>query len=584
MVKSKFLVYTGAMKVIRIGTRSSKLALWQTMHTKELLEGAHQGLVCEVVPFVTEGDKSQAKGKPLPEIGGKGLFTLELEDALRDGRIDIAVHSLKDLPTEETPGLTLGAIYGRTEVRDMYLSDTCAFADLPQGSVIGTSSIRRQAQLLAKRPDLIVRPIRGNIDTRIRKMESGEYDAILLASAGVKRLGVTAKYIEMLPLEWMLPAPGQGALAVQCRQDDSETLHALKAIHDTPLAQEIAVERDFLAYLESGCSAPVGAFARTSGDGNELVLDALVASPDGTHLIRFEMHGSPDTLGMRSAEYAKQKGATQILASIHKKRGELPLKGMRVVITRPFEEAVEMATEVTRLGGEGIVAPTIAISPILPNPEFSKILSELQTFDWLIFTSTNAVKIFFDQYGSKPLPHDLKTAVVGPSTRRALEERGIIADAVPKNWDSEHIPDVLGVVDGLRILLPQALVAGKNLEQMLGARGALVKTVAIYETLEIGLTLETIQDILQGVDVVLFTSGSQVKGWMSQQNVTPELLAVFVRAVKGCIGSSTRKVLEEFGFTATLVGKTNTTDGLIEALTDYIAHPSYGTPTSPQTE
>ena len=211
---------------IVIGSRISRLAMWQTKHIIDQLQQAWPGLDCQVEPFVTKGDKNL--DQPLPQIGGKGLFTLELEKALLDGRIHLAVHSLKDLPVEDADGLTLGAIGGRADVRDVLIgANGCTLGSLPLEAVVGTSSLRRQAQLLYARPDLQVRSIRGNVETRIRKVQEGQYDATVLAAAGVTRLELDQHISQWLPLDVMLPAPGQGALGIQCRVGDEFTLELL---------------------------------------------------------------------------------------------------------------------------------------------------------------------------------------------------------------------------------------------------------------------------------------------------------------------------------------------------------------------
>ncbi len=231
---------------IIIGSRTSRLAMWQTRHIIDQLQQAWPGLECQVEPFVTKGDKTL--DKPLPQIGGKGLFTLELEQALLDGRIDLAVHSLKDLPVEDAAGLTLGAIVGRADVRDVLIAaEGVTLGSLALEAVVGTSSLRRQAQLLYARPDLQVRSIRGNVETRIRKVDEGQYDATILAAAGVMRLELERHIAQWLPLDVMLPAPGQGALGVQCRAGDEATLYLLSAVHQADVAAAVTAERSFLA-------------------------------------------------------------------------------------------------------------------------------------------------------------------------------------------------------------------------------------------------------------------------------------------------------------------------------------------------
>jgi hydroxymethylbilane synthase len=296
-----------------IGSRTSRLALWQSRHIAERLQAAWPGLSCRIEPFVTQGDRTL--DRPLPEIGGKGLFTAELEEGLRQGQIDIAVHSLKDLPVENAPGLTLGAIVGRADVRDALISrHGLGLADLPPGARVGSSSLRRQAQLLAWRPDLVVLPIRGNVESRAHKVAAGDYDATILAAAGLERLGLGDQVSEWLPLERFLPAPGQGALAVQCRAADQTTLALLAAIEDGPVRQATEAERAFLSLLGGGCSAPIAAYATAAADG--LALRGLVASPDGRRMIRVEAHG-PDPQAVAAAPVAespRQGAATMLFA------------------------------------------------------------------------------------------------------------------------------------------------------------------------------------------------------------------------------------------------------------------------------
>ncbi len=252
--------------------------------------------------------------KPLPEIGGKGLFTQELENELRSGAVHCAVHSLKDLPVEDANGLTVGCIPTRAEVRDALVAAKDLTVDtLPRGAVVGTSSLRRSAQLLALRPDLEVKSLRGNVDTRVRKALDGQYDAVVLAGAGLSRLGLGAHVKEWIPLELMLPAPGQGALAVQCRTNDEQTLTLLRALDDAATRQAATAERAFLAGLGGGCAVPVAAFAAVEGN---IKLRGLVASPDGKRVIRVNGKGEePQALGMRLAQQALAEGASEILAT-----------------------------------------------------------------------------------------------------------------------------------------------------------------------------------------------------------------------------------------------------------------------------
>jgi hydroxymethylbilane synthase len=302
---------------IVIGTRGSKLALRQTNWVKAELEKYHAGLQVEVQIISTKGDR--VLDISLPKLGeqGKGLFTKELEDAIFERRVDIAVHSLKDLPTEIPAGLHIGAICEREDVRDALVArgDVKSFNDLPRAAVLGTSSLRRQAQIRATRPDLIIEPVRGNVDTRLRKLDSGEYDAIVLASAGLHRLGFEHRITERLSEELVLPAVGQGALAIETRSDDAAVNEIIQALNhqDTRLACE--AERAFLKGLGGGCLVPIAGRARIQGE--VLALSGLVASPDGSKIVRGH-HSGPMveamSIGKQLAVELIEQGADGILA------------------------------------------------------------------------------------------------------------------------------------------------------------------------------------------------------------------------------------------------------------------------------
>jgi hydroxymethylbilane synthase len=301
---------------VTLGTRASALARAQTDTVVELLTAARPELTCETKVISTAGDRTQASGEPLPEIGGKGLFTADLERALREGEIDLAVHSLKDLPTEDADGVVVGAVGAREDVRDCLVArEGLRLADLPPGAVVGTSSLRRSAQLRALRPDLDVRSIRGNVDTRIAKVRDGAYDAAVLAAAGVRRLGIEDAVSEWLDADTMLPAPGQGALAIQCRAEDGAVLALLAEIDDPRARAETTAERAFLGALGAGCAAPVAALAVTTATPR-VRLQGLVASVDGGQMVRVQGEGDPQAIGDELAREALAGGADRILAAI----------------------------------------------------------------------------------------------------------------------------------------------------------------------------------------------------------------------------------------------------------------------------
>jgi len=298
------------MKLI-FATRPSALARWQTRWVINALKGIHPDLECREKIITTQGDK--ILDKPLPEIGGKGLFTQELESELLSGAVHCAVHSLKDLPVENPAGLTIGCIPARAEVRDALISAKGqALQTLPAGASIGTSSLRRSSQILSFRPDIKTESLRGNVDTRLRKALDGQYDAIILAGAGLIRLGLDKHVTEWLALEVMLPAPGQGALAVQCRADDQTTLSLLSLLEHGPTRKAITAERAFLSGLGGGCSIPVAAYATSS---QMITLTGLVASPDGRQIIKVSRPGDDaEELGHKLAQDAIAQGASEILA------------------------------------------------------------------------------------------------------------------------------------------------------------------------------------------------------------------------------------------------------------------------------
>jgi hydroxymethylbilane synthase len=305
---------------LRIGTRGSLLAKWQAEYVRKRLFSA-AGVETEIVVIKTSGDKFA--NAPLIQIGGKGIFVKELEDALMDESIDVAVHSVKDLPTEIHSRLSFPAVFRREDVRDCLVSASGAtLANLRQGARIGTGSLRRQSQLRHIRPDLDVRDLRGNVDTRLRKAQSGEYDAILLAKAGLDRLGWTDRITETFAPDLFLPAVGQGAIAAECRLSDSEAAEVLGPLDDAESRSAIIAERALLSALQGGCQVPLGAWART--ERGEFVLEACVCSVDGAQYVRQRATATPEqaaALGEHVARLLIEAGAQSILESVRSQLG-----------------------------------------------------------------------------------------------------------------------------------------------------------------------------------------------------------------------------------------------------------------------
>ena len=305
---------TAPPRFVTVGTRASALALHQTELAVVALKRAHPDVRFEIVRFTTKGDRDLEHS--LPEIGGKGVFTEELERALRSGEIGLAVHSLKDLPTEQSPGLAVGAVLERADPSDVLVSRSGKpLADLPPSPGIGTSSTRRAAQIAALRPDVRLLELRGNVPTRVKKAlaADGPYDAIVLAAAGLDRLGLSPAISERFSPERLMPAPGQGAIALQCRAEGPVRAIIASVNHEATWAA-VTAERAFLAGLEGGCAAPVAAYARL--DGGQLALQGLVASGDGKQVLRFEQKGTPsdaESLGRALAESALAAGAAELM-------------------------------------------------------------------------------------------------------------------------------------------------------------------------------------------------------------------------------------------------------------------------------
>lgn len=303
--------------VLRIATRGSRLALWQAEHVRSALSRLHPELTFELIPITTTGDK--IIDRPLAKYGGKGLFIKELEQALFDDRADIAVHSMKDVPMDMPNGLDIPVILEREDARDAVVTNAgVAFSALKQNATIGTSSLRRKSQLLARRKDLDVRDLRGNVTTRLEKLRDGEFDAIILAAAGLKRLGFGDLISSMFEPGEIIPAVGQGAIGIQCRLSDLRTQALIQPLHHRTSGLCVAAERAMSAILEGACDVPLAAYATINA--GELRLTGMVASVDGLRVVRDEIAGTPDNgieLGRRLGEALLAGGAAAILDELH---------------------------------------------------------------------------------------------------------------------------------------------------------------------------------------------------------------------------------------------------------------------------
>ena len=574
--------------MIRIGTRTSQLALWQSKHVAALLEAAWSHVRCELVPLVTQGDRRL--DRPLPEIGGKGLFTAELEDALRNGVIDVAVHSLKDLPVEDSPGLTVGAIPSRVDVRDVLIAGPAwSLATLPQQARVGTSSLRRQAQLAAYRPDLRVEPIRGNVDTRLRKVLAGEYHAVVMAAAGLARLGLEAHIREWLDLALMLPAPGQGALGVQCRSD-ADLLNLLAPLDDARTRAAVTAERRLLQELGGGCSVPIAALATLDGAAR-ITLIARVVSLDGRAMLTVTTAGEdPQRLAEDAAAMLLQQGAATILRDARQATqakgvslpGEgdvqpsvpvvLPLVGRRVLVTRAVEQAMPLAKLLEEAGAQVMLLPTVRIVPLSPAVE-GQGDDMLDGVDVLIFTSANAVRTFVEGYPGAVRRITAGTVTplvvaIGPATEAVLRAAGMEAAFVPDEYTATALPARLGDLTGKRVLLPRSALGDAVLPDALRSLGAQVTELRLYTTVATEPDRASVDRLLAAgrPDYVTYTSPSTVNGlrtWMAADARLADLLAM---AQPVCIGPTTAQALEGTAKTAPIVAQTHTVEGMVAAM------------------
>lgn len=541
--------------VLTIGSRGSQLALWQARHIQAQL--SELGVETRIEIIRTTGDK--ITDVPLAKVGGKGLFTKEIEEALLDGRIDLAVHSLKDLPTELPEGLALAAIPEREETADALIG--ARLDDLPAGACVGTSSLRRAAQLRALRPDLVIENIRGNLDTRLRKLDEGQYHAILLAAAGLRRLGWAGRIAELLTADRMVPAVGQGALAIETRAG-GPALELCKALDHAPTRAAVTAERALLAALGGGCQVPIGAHARVGEDG-VLRLTAVVAHPEGHTLLRHEDEGpagEAEALGRRAAEALLNSGARVILHQVY---GDAPpLAGLRILNPRAAEQAGPLSTKLRTLGAEVVELPAIELVGL----EFERLYAG--SFDWIVFTSANAARFFFGAGVAQV--EGAKVCAIGPATAAALGALGVEVDLVAEEHQAEGVAAALGQQDlaGRRILLPAALATREVLPRELSAMGALVTTLPVYRNrVPEGLAAAAQALFAQGARPhwVLFTSPSTVKNLLAAAG-----REAFDGVRVAALGPVTADAARRHGLRVDVEANPSTSEALVEALVQFV--------------
>ncbi len=513
------------MRTLRIGSRGSALAKWQAQHIAARL--AKLGAATEIFYIKTSGDRAPQAG--ISQFGVKGVFIKEIEDALLDGRIDLAVHSLKDVPTEMPISLVFPSICEREDPRDALISANGAKLEkLETGSRVGTSSLRRQAQLRRARPDLEFIEMRGNVDTRLRKLDEGEYDAIVLAKAGLDRLGLGERITEILSPDVCLPAVGQGALAIEACVAKEDLLALLAQLDHAPTRAAVTAERALLREVEGGCQIPLGAWARV--EGGVLVLDARIVSLDGEDCVRKQVSGpvtDPDGLGVRAARELLAAGAGRILRSARRESPAMesgfaegqPLAGLRIVVTRAPEQSRDLTQRLSNLGANVISLPAIAFEDPHDLQPLDAAIQQLASFDWLLFTSSNAARFFarrcralgFEISALRNRERPLFVAAVGPATSEAAAAEGFVVGHMAEEFRSAELARELNdQLRGRSVLLPRSDLAAPDLAEALRNAGAEVTEVVAYRTVPTSTAApEALELARRGdVDVICFFSAS----------------------------------------------------------------------------
>ena len=557
------------MSRLRIGTRGSPLALWQANRVASAIAESG-GPPTELVIIRTSGDRPSER--PLAEEGGKRLFVKEIEEALLDGRVDLAVHSAKDLPADRLPGLTVAAVLERGNPHDSIVLN----ADRPSGGSadgilraggirVGTGSIRRTAQLRHAYPHLDILPIRGNVGTRLGKLDDGRYDALILAAAGLQRLDLAHRIAAHLPFELCLPAPGQGILAAEYRGDDTATRAVVATLADAETATALTAERTLVEALGADCRTPLGAMATVEGDS--LRLRVIIATPEGSQLVRHDATGPLDDaagLGAQLARTLLDGGAARLLR---------PLAGRRVLITRPRHQAADFADALRALGADPVIVPMIRIVPPDDERPLVQACADAASFDWIVFTSANGVEAMLSRLpGPGRGLGDARIVAVGPATAARLSHHGIRTDVIPTQHRADAAAEELirsYDLDGARILLPRASLATPELPDALRDAGAAVTDVVAYRTMAATDTGDTdlAGMLARGeLQVVTFTSPSAVRTFVTLLGGPDRAGKLLAGVAVASIGPVTTGALEESGLRADIVPATATVPALAEAI------------------
>jgi hydroxymethylbilane synthase len=547
----------GAVAAIRIGTRGSALALAQAWLVAAALRAA--GRESELVVVQTEGDRRA------PDTAwGEGAFVGAIEQALLDGRIDVGVHSAKDLPTDEDPRLKIVAFLPRAEPRDALVvaaGTAPATIDLlPAGATVGTDSPRRTGFLRARRPDLDVRPLHGNVDTRLGRLDAGEVDALLVAAAGLLRLGRGERIGQLVPADVIPPAAGQGALAVQVRADDEGLAELGRLIDDPPTRVAVETERAFLAATGGGCRAPIGALATV--EGAELRLVAGFAALDGRFASTEELLGSVADAPALAADLANRLVA---------RRAQLP-GAPRVLLTRPAESSRRLAARLAEQGLGSVIVPAIEIELLDSTPELLHEVGRLAEYRWAVVTSANGALALAG--AARRLGTDLAAghwAAVGRGTARALAAAGAPNVWLPSRSSGAALGEQLPIEPGAAVLVVRGELAEAALPTALRRRGATVRELTVYRTLEAPPASHQLLEAALAtgeLSAVIFASPSAVRGTLALAAAGRQADLLRVPAI--CIGPTTAAAAREAGFTVAAEAAAQDSDALAELVAEAI--------------
>jgi hydroxymethylbilane synthase len=544
---------------VAIGSRGSVLALAQATLVHDALEQA--GKSSRIVIIETEGDRRA------PDTAwGEGAFVAAIEQDLLAGRVDVAVHSAKDVPTDGDPRLRIAAYLPRADPRDALVVRADAaerrLDNLAPGSRVGTDSPRRTGFLLARRPDLAVHPLHGNVDTRLGRLDSGQTDALVLACAGLDRMGLGDRIAERLEPDVVPPAPGQGAIAIQIRQDDARMLALLAAIDDRPTRLAVEAERAFLSASGGGCRAPIGALANIIGE--ELDLLGGYASPDGSDTVLARRRGpvgAGQDLGRELAAELDASSRVRRLAQGASRSGR-----RRVLVTRAAEQADELVSALRDAGLDPVAAPTIAVEFDPPRGDLDAAAGLLHTYAWVVITSTNGARAILT--AATRILTELGApswAAIGPATRRVLEREGIEVDFQPSQSSAIAMAADLPLSPADRVLVVRGDLADEDLAVALRARGAEVDDVVAYRTREApdGSRILLRRAMSDGpIAAVTFTSGSTVRGLVALgRDETIDVISMPCV----CIGPETADEAHAAGFRILAISATPDSAALAEA-------------------